>query len=89
MKSFHIDSRAYVRVGTEVSGWFPVNIGLREGCVMSPYLFNLFVYSVVRDMNAMVPWKGLELLLENDEIKYLLFTDKTVMYSGAVCERRK
>ena len=27
--SFHVDSRACVRVGNDVSEWFPVNVGLR------------------------------------------------------------
>ena len=39
-KSFYVDSRACVRVGNDVSEWFPVNVGLRQGCVMSPWLFN-------------------------------------------------
>ena len=34
--SFYIDSRACVRVGNDASEWFLVNVGLRQGCVMSP-----------------------------------------------------
>ena len=40
MQSFYVDSKACVRVGNDVSEWFPVNVGLRQGCVMSPWLFN-------------------------------------------------
>ena len=36
VQSFYIDSRAYVHVGNNVSEWFPVNVGLRQGCVMFP-----------------------------------------------------
>ena len=36
-QSFYIDSRACV------SGWFPVNVGLRQVCVMSSWLFNVFM----------------------------------------------
>ena len=36
VQSFYIDSIACVRVGNDVSEWFPVNVGLRQGCVMSP-----------------------------------------------------
>ena len=42
--SFYVDSRACVRVGKDVSEWFPVNVGLRQGCVMSPWLFNVYNY---------------------------------------------
>ena len=39
--SFCVDSRACVPVGNDVSEWFPVNVGLRQCCVMSPCLFNV------------------------------------------------
>ena len=35
VKSFYVDSTACVRIGMDVSEWFPVNVGLRQGCVMS------------------------------------------------------
>ena len=31
VQSFYKDSRVCVRVGNEVSEWFPVNVGLRQG----------------------------------------------------------
>ena len=47
MQSFYVDSRAYVRVGNDVSEWFLVNVGLRLGCVMSPWLFSVYMDGVV------------------------------------------
>ena len=44
VKSFRVDSRACVGVRMDVSEWFPVNVGLRQSCVMSLCLFNLYVY---------------------------------------------
>ena len=60
--SFYIDSRAFVRVGNDASEWFPVNVGLRQGFVMSPWLFNVYMDFVVREVNVRVLGKGLELL---------------------------
>ena len=34
VQSFYVESRACVRVGNDVSEWVPVNVGLRQGCVM-------------------------------------------------------
>ena len=34
VQSFNVDSWMCVRVGMDVSDWFPVNAGLRQGCVM-------------------------------------------------------
>ena len=31
VQSFYVDSRACVRVENDVSEWFPVNVGLRQG----------------------------------------------------------
>ena len=49
VQSFHVDSTACVRVGNDVSEWFPVNVGLKLGCVMSPWLFNVYMGGVVRE----------------------------------------
>ena len=67
MQSFYVDSRASVRVGNDVSEWFPVNVGLRNCCVMSPWLFNVYMDGVVRDVNVRVLGKGLELLNWNGD----------------------
>ena len=65
VQSFYIDSRVCVRVGNVVNEWFPVNVGLRQGCVMFPWLFNVYVDGVVREVNVRVLENGLELLSEN------------------------
>ncbi|WP_435316529.1 reverse transcriptase domain-containing protein, partial [Klebsiella pneumoniae] len=105
VKSLYNDSRACVRVGTGVSDWFPVRMGLRQGCVMSPWLFNLYIDGVVREVNARVFGRGLKLVDAEDrvwELSQLLFADDTVLVAdseeklqrlvaefGRVCERRK
>ena len=38
VQSFYVDRWACVLVGNDVSEWFPVNVGLRQGCVKSPWL---------------------------------------------------
>ena len=52
--SFYIDSRACVGVGSGTSEWFPVEVGLRQGRVMSPWLFNLYMDGVVKKVSASV-----------------------------------
>ena len=38
VQSFYVDRRACVRVGNDVSEWFKVNVGLRQGCVKSDHV---------------------------------------------------
>ena len=62
LQSFYVDSRGCVQLGKDVSEWFPVNIGLRHGCVMSPWFFNIYMNCVMPEDNARVLRKGLKLL---------------------------
>ena len=68
MQSFNVDSRACVPVGNDVSEWFPVNVGLKQVCVMFPWLFNVCVDGVVREVNVRVLGKGFELLSVNGQV---------------------
>ena len=105
VKSMYESSKACVRVGSEVSEWFLVRVGLRQGCVMSPWLFNIYIDGVVREVNARVFGKGVRLTDTNGndwEMNQLLFADDTVVMAdseeklcqlvsefGRVCKRRK
>ena len=105
VNSLYVGSKACVRVGNEVSVWFPVRVGLRQECVMSLWLFNLYIDGVVREVNALVLGRGLKLVYGHDnewKLNQLLFVDDTVVVVdserklcqlvtefGRVCERRK
>ena len=76
MRSLYVGSKACARVGNEV------RVGLRQGCVMPPWLFNLYIDGVVGEVNARVPGRGLKLVDGNDnewELNQLLFADDTVV----------
>ena len=75
-----------VRVGNEVSEWFPVRVGLRQGCVMLPWLFNLYIGGVVRKVNAQVLGRRLKLVDGNDnerELNQLLLAGDTVVVANS------
>ena len=69
-----------------MSEWFPVNVGLRLGSMMSPRLFNVYTDSVVREVNGWMLAKGLELLSASGsrfEINQLLFADDTALVADS------
>ena len=68
-----------------MSEWFLVNIRLRQGSVMCPWLFNVYMDGVVREVNARVLGKGLEMLSVNGgrfEINQLSFADDTALVAA-------
>ena len=86
VQSFHVDSMGCVQVGNDVSEWFPVNVGLRQGCVMSPWLFNVHMDDVVREVNVRVLGKGLDLQSANGgrlEMNRLLFAADTTLVADS------
>ena len=91
VKSLYVGSKACVRVGNKVSEWFPVRVGLRQGCVMLLWLFNLYIDGVVREVNARVLGRGLKLVdgIDNEwELNQLLFADDTVVVADSETERK-
>ena len=51
----------YVKVNSQYTGYFSINQGLKQGCLLSPLLFNLYVNSIADDM--WIEGKGVLLLL--------------------------
>ena len=48
IRQFHDDMRACVRLDDRVcSGWFAVEQGLRQGCVLASLLFNILFVAVI------------------------------------------
>jgi len=47
---FHTDMSAHVVQGGEMSKSFGVNTRVKEGCVLAPVIFNLFLVAVILQM---------------------------------------
>ena len=44
----YVGSSAYVRVNGDESEWFRIDSGVRQGCTMSPWLFNIYIDGVMK-----------------------------------------
>ena len=80
----YIDNKACVWVGKDVSKWFLVNVGLRQGCVMSPWLFNMHKDGVVQHMIASMLGKGLQSVNGGKfKMNQLSFPDDTALVADS------
>ena len=86
VQSFYADSKTCVRIGNEVSEWFSVNVGVRQGCVISPWFFNLYMDGVVWEVQARTLGRGAQLVGDGEEkleACQLLFADDTVLVTNS------
>ena len=86
VQSSYNETRAGVRGESGVSEWFYVIVGLGRGCVMSPWLFNMYMDGVIREVNERVLGRGVELVgREGDvwRVNQQLHVDDTVMFGNS------
>jgi len=104
VKAFYKGANACVKVNGKVGESFGIHRGVRQGCVMLPWLFNLFMDGVVREVKARAGDVGIELCMDEAKWKLntLLFADDTVLVAenerdlqklvlefNTVCQRQK
>ena len=80
VKSLYIECEARVKVGEKHSEWFKVDQGVRQGCTLSPWLFNVFLDNIVKEAR-----KGFKegMRLGNETVDVLLFADDMVLVADS------
>ena len=76
MRSLYERCQACVRVLGQYSDWFGVEQGVRQGCVMALWLFNLYEDNMVRE--AMEMFVG-GVKLEKTTVQLLLFANDLLL----------
>ena len=49
IENLYFDQEAAVRVDGETTEWFSIGKGVRQGCILSPYLFNVYAERIMRN----------------------------------------
>ena len=82
VQSLYEKSEAGVTICRE-GKWFEVCVGLRQGCVMSPWLFNMFMDAVMKKVKEEAGDVGVTLRNERRNIEWkvdwLMFADDSVL----------
>ncbi len=71
-------TQSCVRINGHQTSWFPVECGVRQGCCLSPTLFNVFIndlISVLNSVNQGIP------LNDDNHVSSLLYADDMAILS--------
>ena len=49
LKNLHAGQEATVRTGHGTTDWFQIGKGVRQGCILSPCLFNFYAENIMRN----------------------------------------
>ena len=72
-----------VRNNHEITDFFDCPVGLKQGCLLSPLLFSIFISELSRNINTETR-HGIQLLPDMNTIHHLLFADDVILVSDSV-----
>ena len=78
LRNLYAGQEATVRTGHGTTDWFQIGKGVRQGCILSPYLFNLYADYVMRNARLDRAQTGIKIAGRNiNNLKYA--DDATLM----------
>ena len=77
LKNLYAGQEATVRTGHGTTDWFQIGKGVHQGCILSPYLFNLYAEHIMRNAGLEEAQAGIKIAGRN--INKLRYTDDTTL----------
>ena len=77
LRNLHPGQEATVRTGNGTTDWFQIGKGVRQGCILSPCLFNLYAEYMVRNAGLEEAQAGIKIAGRN--INNLRYADDTTL----------
>ena len=77
LRNLYADQEATVRTGHGTTDWFQIRKGVCQGCILSPYLFNLYAEYIIRNPGLEEAQAGIKIARRN--INNLRYTDDTTL----------
>ena len=79
LRNLYADQEATVRTGHETTylDWFQTGKGVRQGCILSPCLFNLYAEYIIRNAGLEEAQAGIKIAGRN--INNLTYADDTTL----------
>ena len=77
LRNLYADREATVRNGHGTTGWFQIGKGVHQGCILSPYLFNLYAEYIMRNSGLDEAQAGIKIAWRH--INNFRYADTTFM----------
>ena len=77
LRNLYAGQEATVRTGHGTTDWFQIGKGVRQGCILSPCLFNLYAEYILRNAGLGEAQAGIKISGRN--ISNLRYTDDTTL----------
>ena len=77
LRNLYAGQEATVRTGHETTNWFQIGKGVRQGCILSPCLFNFYAEYIVRNAGLEEAQAGIKIAGRN--ISNLRYADDTTL----------
>ena len=77
LRSLYAGQETTVRTGHGTTDWFPIGKGVRQGCILSPCLFNLYAEYIIRNAGLDEAQAGIKIAGRN--INNLRYADDTIL----------
>ena len=74
LRNLYAGQEAAVRTRCGTTDWFQIGKGVRQGCILSPYLFNFYVEYIMRNAGLEEAQAGIKIARRN--IKNLRYADE-------------
>ena len=79
LRNLYAGQEATVRTGHGTTDWFQIGKGVRQGCILSPCLFNLNAEYIMRNAGLDEAQAGIKIAGRNINISHLRYTDDTTL----------
>ena len=77
LRNLYVGQEATVRIGHGTTDWFQIGKGVRQGCILSPYLFNLYAEYIMRNTGLEEAQAGIKIARRN--LNNLRYADDTTL----------